>query len=74
MGSPGHAVAVLSREAVDETIRHETPLKIRLTPTSVPIAQAELTGRCAQIRIASTSVMMASTNTQPAFALRRKLK
>ena len=57
-----------AREVADESIRREMPLKIRLTPMSVPIAQPELTGQCAQIRIPSRSVIMASTNTQPDLA------
>ena len=63
-----------AREAADESIRREMPLKIRLTPMSVPIAQTELNGQRAQIRIPSRSVMMASNNTQPAFTRRRMLK
>ena len=31
-----------AREAADDSIRREMPLKIRLTPMSVPIAQLEL--------------------------------
>ncbi len=54
-----------AREAADDSIRREMPLKIRLTPMRVPIAQAELTGQRAQIRIPRRSVMIASTNTQP---------
>ena len=48
------AAPVALRETADESIRREMPLKIRLTPMSVPIAQPELTGQRAQIRIPST--------------------
>ena len=33
-----------AREAADDNIRREIPLKIRLMPMSVPIAQIELDG------------------------------
>jgi hypothetical protein len=48
-----------AREVADDSIRREMPLKIRLTPISVPIAQPELTGQRAQIRIPRRSVMIA---------------
>src|SRR5205823_10441997 len=68
------AAAVVPRETADESIRREMPLKIRLTPTRVPIAQAELKNHCAQIRIPSRSVMIPSSKTQPALTRRRMLK
>src|SRR6476620_5750260 len=70
----GLGAVVASREAADDNIKREIPLKIRLMPMSVPIAQIELEGQCAQIRIPSRSVMEASTNTQPAFTRPRMLK
>ena len=67
-------MAAAGFEAADDSIRREIPLKIRLMPMSVPIAQIELDGQCAQIRIPSSSVMKASTKTQPAFTRPRMLK
>jgi hypothetical protein len=43
-GNDANSVAAL--RTVNESIIRETPLMIKLTPTRVPIAQAELEGHC----------------------------
>jgi len=49
MDSSGHsyaAAAAATLRTAKESITLETPLMIMLTPTSVPIAHAELAGHC----------------------------
>ncbi len=50
-----------------------TPLMIMLTPTSVPIAQAELDGQCIAMNPASSKVTSPSNSTQPAPRAGRSL-
>jgi hypothetical protein len=42
----GDAMVSAALRTANETITRVTPLKMRLTPTKVPIAQAELDGHC----------------------------
>jgi hypothetical protein len=55
-------------------LNREMPLKIKLTPISVPINQSELLGHCDQTRIANISVTIASNKTQPALTAFRIVK
>ena len=64
----------VARRIAAERLSREMPLKMRLTPTSIPSTQAELDGHCAHMKIASTKVTIASNKTQPAFVCRRMVK
>jgi len=57
--------AGVRRRTAKESMKREMPLKIKLTPISVPITQTELDGQWAQIKNPRISVMMPSNNTQP---------
>jgi len=59
-----HSYATIRRTAA-ESISLVVPLKIMLTPTSVPIAHTELTGQALPIITASSSVTMPSSSNQP---------
>ena len=44
--SSGYAIAVTALRTANDSITRVAPLRIMLTPTKVPIAQAELDGHC----------------------------
>lgn len=60
--------------AARPSMKRDMPLKIRLMPSSVPMAQTELAGHCSQIRIPRSRVTSPSTSTQSEWWKGRILK
>src|SRR5260370_6639433 len=63
--SHSYATAAAVLRTASDNITRETPLMMRLTPTNVPIAQAELPRPCMYIIAPNASVMIPSNKNHP---------